>query len=40
MAVSRTTLYRIARGESEAPIIVAKLLDMYGRHGVPEEHKL
>ena len=40
IGLSRTTLYRIARGESDVPMVVAKLLDMYERYGVPEEHKL
>jgi len=40
IGVPRTTLYRIARGQSDVPMSALKLLDMYERFGVPEEHKL
>ena len=40
IGVPRTTLYRIMRGQSDVPMSALKLLDMYERYGVPEEHKL
>ena len=39
LGYSRTSIYRIARGQAEVPVVVMKLLDMYERHGVPEEHR-
>ena len=39
LGVSRTSLYRIARGTAEVPMVVAKLMGMYERHGIPEEHR-
>lgn len=38
IGVPRRTLYRIARGQSDVPMSALKLLDMYERYGVPEEH--
>jgi predicted DNA-binding protein YlxM (UPF0122 family) len=37
LGIGRTTVYRIMRGETEVPAYVEKLLDMYRRHGVPNE---
>ena len=39
LGYSRTSMYRIVRGQTEVPVVVMKLLDMYERHGIPEEHK-
>jgi hypothetical protein len=39
LGVGRSTLYRMADGSSKVPGVVMRLLDMYERHGVPEEHK-
>jgi len=39
LGYSRTSMYRILRGQAEVPVVVMKLLDMYERHGIPEEHK-
>jgi len=39
LGIGRTTVYRINRGTSEVPEVVARLLDMYIRFGIPEEHK-
>lgn len=39
LGIGRTTVYRINRGTSEVPEVVARLLDMYIRYGIPEEHK-
>ncbi len=40
LGVPRRTLYRIASGDKPVPVAAAKLLDMYERYGIPEEHKL
>lgn len=39
LGIGRTTVYRINRGTSEVPEVVARLLDMYIRFGIPEEHR-
>ena len=39
LGIGRSTVYRINRGTSEVPEVVARLLDMYIRFGIPEEHK-
>jgi hypothetical protein len=39
IGLSRTTLFRIARGTAPVPMVALKLLDMYERFGIPEEHK-
>jgi predicted transcriptional regulator len=36
IGVSRSTVYLYANGTSEVPEVVAKLLEMYLRHGVPK----
>jgi len=36
LGISRTSVYRISAGRAEVPEVVAKLLDMYRRYGVPE----
>ena len=36
LGVSRLTVYLYANGTSEVPEVIAKLLDMYLRHGVPK----
>lgn len=38
LGIGRTSIYRIARG-GEVPEVVQRLLDMYERHGIPEEHR-
>jgi len=40
LGISRSTAYRISRGTAEVPETVVRLLDMYARFGIPEEHKL
>jgi transcriptional regulator with XRE-family HTH domain len=40
IGLSRSTLYRILAGRAEVPMVAVKLLDMYERFGVPEEHEL
>jgi hypothetical protein len=37
LGIARSTVFRIAGGQSKVPAIVEKLLDMYQRHGVPNE---
>jgi len=39
LGIGRGTVYRIAAGQSEVPPAAVRLLDMYERFGVPEEHK-
>jgi len=39
LGISRTSLYRISRGTAPVPLVVVKLMDMYEKHGIPEEHK-
>lgn len=39
LGIGRTSIYRIARGQAAVPPVVARLLDMYERHGIPEEHR-
>jgi len=39
LGVSRSTMYRISRGTTPVPPVAVKLMDMYERHGIPEEHK-
>ena len=39
LGIGRTSVYRISKGGAAVPMVVMKLLDMYERHGIPEEHK-
>ena len=39
LGIGRETVYRIGRGTSKVPPVVVRLMDMYERFGVPEEHK-
>ena len=39
LGISRSTIFRIVNGTSEVPPVVEKLLAMYERFGIPEEHK-
>ena len=39
LGISRTSMYRIARGTAPVPLVAVKLMDMYERHGIPEEHR-
>jgi hypothetical protein len=39
LGIGRTSVYRISKGGAEVPMVVAKLMDMYERHGIPEEHR-
>jgi hypothetical protein len=39
LGIGRTSLYRISKGGAPVPMVVAKLMDMYERHGIPEEHR-
>lgn len=36
LGISRSSAFRIAAGTSKVPAVVAKLLEMYERHGVPK----
>jgi hypothetical protein len=40
LGVGRSTVYRMSQGKAKIPMVVAKLMDMYERHGIPEEHRL
>jgi hypothetical protein len=37
LGIARSTVFRIAAGQSKVPPVVAKLLEMYERHGVPRD---
>lgn len=39
LGVGRSTIYRMADGTSEVPEVVARLMDMYEKFGIPEEHQ-
>jgi len=39
LGVGRSTIYRMSTGTAEVPEVVCRLMDMYERFGVPEEHK-
>jgi hypothetical protein len=39
LGIGRATMYRISRGTSEVPPVVQRLMDMYEKFGVPEEHR-
>jgi len=39
LGIGRTSVYRISKGGAEVPEVVARLLDMYIRFGIPEEHR-
>jgi hypothetical protein len=32
-------VFKIIAGNTEVPLVVQHLLDMYERHGIPDEHK-
>jgi plasmid maintenance system antidote protein VapI len=37
LGIARSTVFRILNGPSKVPAVVAKLLDMYERYGVPSK---
>ena len=39
LGMGRSTIYRMADGSSKVPDIIWRLLDMYERHGIPNEHR-
>ena len=39
LGMGRSTIYRMSNGTSAVPVVVAKLMDMYEKHGIPEEHR-
>lgn len=39
LGIARSTVFRICNGSSKVPAVVAKLLVMYERHGVPEKNQ-
>lgn len=39
LGMGRSTIYRMSKGTSVVPEVVAKLMDMYEKHGIPEEHR-
>ena len=39
LGMGRSTIYRMADGSSDVPEVVARLMDMYEKFGVPEEHR-
>ena len=39
LGIGRASVYRISKGTAEVPPVVMRLLDMYERYGIPEEHR-
>ena len=39
LGMGRSTIYRMSQGTAEVPAVVARLMDMYERHGIPEDHQ-
>lgn len=39
LGIGRSSIYRIARGTAAVPEVVRRLIDMYERFGIPEEHR-
>ena len=39
LGVGRSTIYRMATGKAVVPPVIARLMDMYERHGIPPEHQ-
>ena len=39
LGVGRSTIYRMSRGTAKVPPVIERLMDMYERFGVPEEHR-
>ena len=38
LGVGRSTIYRMASGRAAVPAVIARLMDMYERFGIPPEH--
>ena len=38
LGCGRSTIYRMANGQAVVPGVVMRLMDMYERFGIPEEH--
>jgi len=39
LGIARSSVFKIVAGDAEVPLVVARLIDMYERHGIPDEHK-
>ena len=39
LGIGRSTIYRMASGQAAVPPVIARLMDMYERHGIPPEHQ-
>jgi hypothetical protein len=39
LGIARSTVFRIVSGASRVPRVVERLIDMYERYGVPDDHK-
>lgn len=39
LGIARSSVFKIIAGEAEVPVVLQHLLDMYERHGIPDEHK-
>jgi hypothetical protein len=39
LGVGRSTIYRMASGRAAVPAVIARLMDMYERFGIPPEHR-
>lgn len=39
LGIGRSTIYRMASGQAVVPPVIARLMDMYERYGIPKEHR-
>jgi len=39
LGIGRSTIYRMASGQAVVPPVIARLMDMYERYGIPKEHQ-
>jgi len=39
LGMGRSTIYRMSKGTAKVPGVVARLIEMYEQHGIPEEHR-
>ncbi|HEX3412858.1 MAG TPA: hypothetical protein VHT00_14155 [Stellaceae bacterium] len=38
LGVARSTVFRIASGATKVPLTVERLIEMYERYGIPDDH--
>jgi len=39
LGMGRSTIYRMSKGTAKVPGVVARLMDMYEQHGIPDSHR-